>query len=400
VLLVMPPAYWQDLRELARKQQSAAPADAAAAAVPAAVPAGAPAGAPLAHCAFSFDRTPFVRMHEALLRAALQPQQLRPPPPPPQELDTDTASRQAGLPVFPDELFPAVPPPPPQQQQDVEEVEVGTPDAAADEELAEVAAQLRLMGGTALNPEQRLAHRQDRNAQILKAAELPQLAPLMFRPSSGSSNGGAGPGGTSRQQHSFPFYPSATTAAAGRSAKLLLAAPQNYSADLITSSLARVVEAKAAVLPYCLIDEATAAFRLPTPQELDRAQVVVCSCSAAGILHESSALLQPLRSIQQQQQPKAARKASASSSANGNAGGGGGGNSSSINGSSAVLFSHVLVDEAGQVLSWPRRALGGQSGTGLGWEMERGLLANVIYGFSKLDWIMFPVRLSSERNKI
>ncbi|EFJ42591.1 hypothetical protein VOLCADRAFT_97421 [Volvox carteri f. nagariensis] len=137
------------------------------------------------------------------------------------ELDTDTASRQAGLPVFPDELFPAVPPPPQQQQQDVEEVEVGTPDAAADEELAEAPARPY-----------------SERLQILKAAELPQLAPLMFRPSSGSSNGGAGPGGTSRQQHSFPFYPSATTAAAGRSAKLLLAAPQNYSADLITSSLA------------------------------------------------------------------------------------------------------------------------------------------------------------------
>ncbi|GLI68259.1 hypothetical protein VaNZ11_012614 [Volvox africanus] len=320
VLLVMPHDYWHDIGALFHRQEQK---------LTAAVPA------PLAHCCFSFDRTPFGRMHEALLRAALRPQLLLPPPPPPPA--TEATTDAPGLPDLPEDLYP-------QQPHRQMGPEVAASSGRTDEELAAVAATLRLVGGTALNPEQRLAC-----AAMLCGAgrDLPFV--LFGPPGTGKTVtlvecalqilGAEGP--------SLSPFPG-SGGRRQRSSRLLLAAPQNYSADLITSSLAaalgsqagggrllrlndprrRVVEAKADVLPYSLIDEATATFRLPKPNEIQMAQIVVCSCSAAGMLREGAFVREALSS--------AAQKAHT-------------GSGSVIN-SCGEGFTHVLVDEAGQAL--------------------------------------------------
>ncbi|GIL79433.1 hypothetical protein Vretimale_18310 [Volvox reticuliferus] len=325
VLLVMPNEYWRDIWALSRGQQRQL-ADAAP--------------APLAHCCFSFDRTPFCRMHEALLRAALRPQMLLPPPPPPPpeaSAVTEAPTATSGLPELPEDLY---------SYQPNWQVEMAGAASSGytDEELAAVAAKLRLVGGTALNPEQRMAC-----AAMLCGAGR-DLPFVLF-----------GPPGTGKtvtlvecalqilkaeDPSHAPFLP--RTSGEQHSTRLLLAAPQNYSADLITSSLAaalglqagggrllrlndprrRVVEAKADVLPYSLVDEPTAAFRLPKPNEIQMAQIVVCSCSAAGMLREGAFVREALSST--------TRKTHISS---GNA-----------NNSCGIEFTHVLVDEAGQAL--------------------------------------------------
>ncbi|KAL4430622.1 hypothetical protein ABPG75_005878 [Micractinium tetrahymenae] len=108
-------------------------------------------------------------------------------------------------------------------------------------------------------------------------------------------------------------------------ARLLLCAPQNYSADLLCSALAaaelgreemvRVNDprrppftAKEDVLPFCMYSEASRMFTLPTRAEVESRQVVVTTCCAAALLQEG---------IFEKQRPS---------------------------------FTHVLIDEAGQAL--------------------------------------------------
>lgn len=81
--------------------------------------------------------------------------------------------------------------------------------------------------------------------------------------------------------------------------RILLTAPQNYSADLLCSALAeagvgpeemvRVNDprrppptVKEDVLPFCAMRDALRAFALPPALNLGRRRVVVCSCIAAG----------------------------------------------------------------------------------------------------------------------
>ncbi|BDA50870.1 probable helicase MOV-10 at C-terminar half [Coccomyxa sp. Obi] len=107
-------------------------------------------------------------------------------------------------------------------------------------------------------------------------------------------------------------------------AKLLLCAPQNYSADLLASALSGKVpvgdmirlndprrppnQVKADVLPYCKLSDTIGAFKLPAIDYLKAARVVVATCGAAGMLREGSYETKHLR------------------------------------------FTHVLIDEAGQAL--------------------------------------------------
>ncbi|KAG1666994.1 hypothetical protein FOA52_014306 [Chlamydomonas sp. UWO 241] len=86
-----------------------------------------------------------------------------------------------------------------------------------------------------------------------------------------------------------------------RRPRLLLCAPQNYSADLICSALAeagvapdamariqdprrRPAETKADVTPYCLFDESSSCYRAPVAEDLANKQVIVTSCLSAGLL--------------------------------------------------------------------------------------------------------------------
>ena len=87
--------------------------------------------------------------------------------------------------------------------------------------------------------------------------------------------------------------------APGFGVRILLTAPQNYSADLLCSALAeagvgpdemvRVNDprrppptVKEDVLPFCAMSDALRAFALPSVLELGQRRVVVCSCIAAG----------------------------------------------------------------------------------------------------------------------
>eukprot|EP00887_Chlorella_sp_A99_P008046 scaffold12.g8046.t1 len=105
--------------------------------------------------------------------------------------------------------------------------------------------------------------------------------------------------------------------------RLLLAAPQAYSADLLCSTLAAAgcgqeqmvrandprrpaFEVKQDVLPFCQYDEGRGMFAKPSAASLAGHQVVVVTCTGAGMLHEGR--------------------------------------------HAAPAFTHVLVDEAGQAL--------------------------------------------------
>ncbi|GAB4815315.1 hypothetical protein N2152v2_002361 [Parachlorella kessleri] len=84
--------------------------------------------------------------------------------------------------------------------------------------------------------------------------------------------------------------------------RLLLCAPQNYSADLLCSALGAsglgpntllrlndprrpASQVKADVLPYCWHDEASWLFLVPAPAMLQQYAVVVATCTAAALLH-------------------------------------------------------------------------------------------------------------------
>ncbi|KAL4423314.1 hypothetical protein ABPG77_006109 [Micractinium sp. CCAP 211/92] len=86
-------------------------------------------------------------------------------------------------------------------------------------------------------------------------------------------------------------------------ARLLLCAPQNYSADLLCSSLAAAglgpeevlrlndprrpaFTAKEDVLPFCTFSEASRMFTLPTRAEVEARRVVVATCCAAALIQE------------------------------------------------------------------------------------------------------------------
>ncbi|KXZ41162.1 hypothetical protein GPECTOR_704g854 [Gonium pectorale] len=375
VLLHMPPPYWKRLQELAGSAGSAAKE------VRAAPPATAPPLAPpLVHVCLTFDRTPYGRMHDALLRAVLRHELLLPPPPSASAAAFAAAPPCGALPALPDDLYPGAPTAasaafaiasasasseryPPMHGASlvsaggIAAAPVGPPGGAAvtvscDAGLAELAAKLRLLGGTALNPEQRLACA----AMLAGAGAGAELPFVLFGPPGTGKTAtlvecalqllaAAGVRRTGAEEAADAVRACDTGALARsgggssgavRPVRLLLAAPQNFSADLIASRLAaalgkkagnglllrlndprrRVVEAKLDVLPYCLEDKAKGAFRLPTPAEVRAAEVVVVSCSAAGLLREGAHL----------QEAAAADQVA------------------------AAEFTHVLVDEAGQAL--------------------------------------------------
>ena len=70
------------------------------------------------------------------------------------------------------------------------------------------------------------------------------------------------------------------------------------------------MQVKGDVLPFCHLDEALGAFTLPTAQEIRAKRVVVATCGAAGLLREAFA--------SNTEEPP-------------------------------ITFTHVLIDEAGQV---------------------------------------------------
>jgi hypothetical protein len=168
------------------------------------------------------------------------------------------------------------------------------------------AAALPTLGGQPLNAEQRRAV-----AAVLAGAGRPAPYALF------------GPPGTGKTctlvelalqlLHEYP------------SSRLLLCAPQNYSADLLCSALSaggvnggtmvRVCDgrrapytAKEDVLPFCCLDSKARVFLTPSNQQLKQARVVVATCAAAGALADES-------------RPLLARR-----------------------------FTHVLIDEAGQAM--------------------------------------------------
>ncbi|KAK9861577.1 hypothetical protein WJX84_004241 [Apatococcus fuscideae] len=128
-------------------------------------------------------------------------------------------------------------------------------------------------------------------------------------------------------------------------ARLLLCAPQSYSADLLCSALAAAKDGlgerkmlrfndprlppnqtKDDVIKWCLLDESTRAYTLPAPDELAKCSVVVATCSAAALLGEGKFKEYLMH------KPK--------------------GDSCGKNWEKTfgVTFTHVLIDEAGQAL--------------------------------------------------
>lgn len=231
----------------------------------------------LFHVRFGFDRTPFRRMHSALAAAAQSPV-LRLLP---VDGSADAAEPQ---------------------------IQVALP---SEEHLQRVAATVEEHGAQQLNAEQRRA----------VAAMLCSSGEAVY-----ALNGPPGTGKTVTLVETalqiFHRMPAS---------RLLLCAPQNYSADLLVSALAAAgiqpkqmlrlndprrppPQAKEDTLPYCILDEDLRTFALPELQQAAKFRIVVCTCSAAGILREgqyaSAAASQPLQNT----------------------------------------FTHVLIDEAGQAV--------------------------------------------------
>ena len=50
----------------------------------------------------------------------------------------------------------------------------------------------------------------------------------------------------------------------------------------------RCSQVKADVLPYCKLSEPVGAFMLPSPERVAAVRVIVATCGAAGILREGS----------------------------------------------------------------------------------------------------------------
>ena len=236
VLLVMPPAWWARLERLRAGAKAAA--DAAAA-------------PPLVHVAVAPDRTAFARMHEALEALWLSPRPLLPPPLLPPAVAAMAAAAATA---------PAAPPP------------------RADLEARAAALQLR--GATPLNAEQRRA------VAALLLGGGRRLPYALF-----------GPPGTGK---SVTLVEAILQVRAnfGPHARVLAAAPTNFSADLIASALAAAgvkagemlrlndprhppAQTKDDVRPFCRYDEATGYYRLPAADELRGAAIVVASCVAA-----------------------------------------------------------------------------------------------------------------------
>lgn len=118
--------------------------------------------------------------------------------------------------------------------------------------------------------------------------------------------------------------------AQGPGNKLLLCAPQQYSADLLVAALSKagirpdemvrlndprrpVYTVLDACFPYCIFDEKKRMFSLPIQKQYGTARVVVTSCASASLLNEKKS---------------GAEKTAAAS----------------------IVFSHILIDEAGQAM--------------------------------------------------
>jgi len=113
--------------------------------------------------------------------------------------------------------------------------------------------------------------------------------------------------------------------------KLLLCAPQQYSADLLVAALSRAgirpgkmvrlndprrpaYTVLDACFPYCIFDEKKRMFYLPIKKQYENARVVVTSCASASLLNEK-------RSV-----------------------------SGKTTTAASIVFSHILIDEAGQAM--------------------------------------------------
>ncbi|KAK9834613.1 hypothetical protein WJX74_005750 [Apatococcus lobatus] len=289
-LLCVPPAFWQDALEGGMPK---------------------PVHTGHFHVRFSFDRAPLLRMHTALCAAATSAQTLLPS----FNLDLDLPSDS--------ELQDALK----LSNQDSKDVLDHRPPSKAD--VQAVANGFQEVGQCRLNAEQRLA-----------------VASVMSRAGGDMPFALFGPPGTGKTVTLVEC--ALQLLKTEHHARLLLCAPQNYSADLLCSALAAARQGlgpnkeprmlrlndprlppnqtKDDVIKWSLLDESTRAYRLPTPEELVNCNVVVATCSAAALLGEGT--------FQKHLHHKPVAT------------------SSGINWemSSGIIFTHVLIDEAGQAL--------------------------------------------------
>ncbi|EIE26144.1 P-loop containing nucleoside triphosphate hydrolase protein [Coccomyxa subellipsoidea C-169] len=211
---------------------------------------------PLFHVRFTFDRTPLRRMHAAVDQASNPHFQELPAP----------------KDVLPDDLYASEP-----EQETVAGPSLEEVDACAEGICEE--------GMRVLNFEQRLA-----------------VASVLCGAGGGTPFALFGPPGTGK---TVTLVECALQVLKREpAAKLLLCAPQNYSADLLASALSAKVptsdmlrlndprrppnQVKADVLPYCKLSEPVGAFMLPSSERVAAVRVIVATCGAAGILREGA----------------------------------------------------------------------------------------------------------------
>ncbi|KAL0043157.1 hypothetical protein WJX79_010911 [Trebouxia sp. C0005] len=285
------------------------------------------------HVRFTFDRTPFRRMLRALLAASTpgRTMQLLPP-----QL-TSSSSLSGGAEGGPGAVqgsksgITAVLP-----SDDLFKAALVAADNAADEaepkpdqlpslrKMQRKAGFLDELGAQKLNSQQREAV-----ASVLVGAGGGRHPLTLF-----------GPPGTGKTvtlvECALQVYSSV------KGARLLMCAPQNFSADLLFKALSAAgittdymirlndprvppTQVQEDVRPNCFYNEETNYFGLPSPEQLAAYNIVVCTCGAAGLLREGK------YAAYYQKACREAEKATAT-------------------GVRPLEFTHVLIDEAGQAL--------------------------------------------------
>ncbi|KAL3141854.1 hypothetical protein ABBQ32_004519 [Trebouxia sp. C0010 RCD-2024] len=276
----------------------------------------------LVHVRFTFDRTPFRRMLRALHDAGHHPRAMQLLPPHIPTMDPpegSSAHAKASLPsddLFRQALLSPGPASAPLAAKDVQVPTVG--------KLQRKAGFLEELGSQKLNSQQRQAV-----ASVLVGAGGGTLPLALF-----------GPPGTGKTVTLVECALQVYRTIEG--ARLLMCAPQNYSADLLFKALAAAgisnefmirlndprippAQVQADVRPRCMYNEETGYFGLPTPEQLAAYHIVVCTCGAAGMLREGDYGVFYQRACQ-----RAA--------------------GDSPPGVRPLEFTHVMIDEAGQAL--------------------------------------------------
>ncbi|DBA76409.1 TPA: hypothetical protein ACH3X1_010114 [Trebouxia sp. C0004] len=127
-----------------------------------------------------------------------------------------------------------------------------------------------------------------------------------------------------------------------KGARLLMCAPQNFSADLLFKALSAAgittdymirlndprvppTQVQEDVRPNCFYNEETNYFGLPSPEQLAVYNIVVCTCGAAGMLREGKYAAYYKKACREAEKAKAT-------------------------GLRPLEFTHVMIDEAGQAL--------------------------------------------------